>query len=103
MNSFSEDCQIVCRNSDGLELHATMAKLTRYAVIFEVYGPGSGLRVSEVLNEFQIILRKRVIYSGRATLRSMVATDQVEVCEATLTENFWTDIAFTPAQSASGA
>src|ERR1700761_6041203 len=103
MNSFSEDCQIVCRNSDGLELHATMAKLTRFAVVFEIYGPGSGLRVSEVLKEFQIILRKRVIYSGRATIRSLVATDQVEVCEASLNESFWLDLEMTAAQSMNGA
>ncbi|HEX3797675.1 MAG TPA: SAM-dependent methyltransferase [Verrucomicrobiae bacterium] len=103
MNSFSEDCQIVCRNSDGLELHASMAKLTRFAVVFEVYGPGSGLRVSEVLKEFQIILRKRVIYSGRATIRSLVATDQVEVCEASLSESFWLDLELTAAQSMNGA
>jgi extracellular factor (EF) 3-hydroxypalmitic acid methyl ester biosynthesis protein len=86
-----------------LELRAAMAKLTRFAVVFEVYGPGSGLRVSEVLKEFQITLRKRVIYSGRATIRSMVATDQMEVCEATLSESFWLDLELAPAQAKNGA
>jgi extracellular factor (EF) 3-hydroxypalmitic acid methyl ester biosynthesis protein len=102
MNNFSDECLIACRNSDGVELHATLAKLTRFSAVFEVYGPGSGLRVSEVLNEFQIILRKRVIYSGRVTVRSMVATDQMEICEATLSENFWLDLEFTAEQSKNG-
>jgi extracellular factor (EF) 3-hydroxypalmitic acid methyl ester biosynthesis protein len=102
MNDEVKDCLIVCQTSEGVDIHAVLTKLTRYFVVFEIYGPGSVLRASEVLNEFKIIIRNRTIYSGRATIRTLVNTGQIEVCEATLNESFWSDLEFTPAMTQNG-
>jgi hypothetical protein len=59
-----KDSLIVCRNSQGLEVRATPLRMTRHLVVFEVYNPYSILQLSEVLNEFQIIVNERLIYSG---------------------------------------
>src|SRR5205085_10592726 len=61
-----KDSLIICRNSQGLEVRATPLRMTRHLVVFEVYNPYSILQLSEVLNEFQIIVNERLIYSGRA-------------------------------------
>ncbi len=82
---------IVCRNSQGSEVRATPLRLTRHIVVFEVYNPYSILQLSEVLNEFQIILNERLIYSGRAVVSNLLNTGILLVCEATLDEA-WLDI-----------
>jgi extracellular factor (EF) 3-hydroxypalmitic acid methyl ester biosynthesis protein len=82
---------IVCRNSQGTEIRATPLRLTRYVVVFEVYNPYSILQLSEVLQEFQIIMNDRVVYSGRAVVSNLVNTGIVLVCEATLDES-WLDV-----------
>src|ERR1700722_13535289 len=102
MNNNHQESRIVCRTSDGVELSPTPVKLGRHSVIFEVYGPASGLRLSEVLSDFQIIIRKRTVYSGRATINSLVVTDATEVCEVTLAESAWTDLDFTPEMAMNG-
>src|SRR5205823_8968400 len=86
-----KDSLIVCRNSQGLEVRATPLRMTRHLVVFEVYNPYSILQLSEVLNEFQIIVNERLIYSGRAVVSNLVNTGILIVCEATLDEA-WLDI-----------
>jgi extracellular factor (EF) 3-hydroxypalmitic acid methyl ester biosynthesis protein len=86
-----KDSLIVCRNSQGMEVRATPLRMTRHLVVFEVYNPYSILQLSEVLNEFQIIVNERLIYSGRAVVSNLVNTGILIVCEATLDEA-WLDI-----------
>lgn len=90
------DSFILCRNSQGMEVRATLLRLTRYLAVFEVYNPYSILQLSEVLSEFRIVMNERLVYSGRAVVSSIVNTGIVLVCEATLDES-WLDVdVFTP-------
>ena len=44
--STGKDTFIICRNSQGTEFRATLLRLTRYTVVFEVYNPYSILQLS---------------------------------------------------------
>lgn len=74
-----------------MEVRATLHRLTRYLVVFEVYNPYSILQLSEVLSDFRIIMNDRLIYSGRAVVSNLVNTGILLVCEATLDEG-WQDV-----------
>lgn len=89
--SKGKDTFIVCRNSQGTEFRATLLRLTRYMVVFEVYNPYSILQLSEVLTDFKLIMNDRMIYSGRAVVSNLVNTGILLVCEATL-EDSWLDV-----------
>ena len=86
-----KDSLFLCRNSQGMEVRAIPLRMTRHLVVFEVYNPYSILQLSEVLNEFQIIVNERLIYSGRAVVSNLVNTGILLVCEATLDEA-WLDV-----------
>lgn len=88
--STAKDTFIVCRNSQGAEVRATLLRLTRFVVVFEVYNPYSILQLSEVLNSFKIIMNDRLVYSGRAVVSNILNTGIMLVCEATLEEG-WLD------------
>jgi extracellular factor (EF) 3-hydroxypalmitic acid methyl ester biosynthesis protein len=85
-NGELKDSLVVCQNSQGLEVRGTPVKLTRFAAVFEIYSPDSDLRLSEVLEDFKIVLQGKHIYSGRATISNLVNRGQVLVCEAALDE-----------------
>jgi extracellular factor (EF) 3-hydroxypalmitic acid methyl ester biosynthesis protein len=89
--STGKDTFIICRNSQGTEFRATLLRLTRYMVVFEVYNPYSILQLSEVLTDFRMIMNDRMIYSGRAIVSNLVNTGILLVCEATL-EDSWLDV-----------
>ena len=82
---------VLCRNSQGVEIQATLIHFTRYLAVFEIYTPSVVLRMSEVLSDFQIVLNDRPIYSGRAVVSNLVNAGSVLVCEANLEDN-WIDI-----------
>lgn len=84
---------IVCRNSQGVELRATLLRMTRYLVVFEVYNPYSILQLSEVLSDFKIFINDQVAYSGRAIVSNLVNTGILIICEAAL-EDSWLDVGF---------
>lgn len=86
-----EQSFIVCRNSQGMEVRASMLRLTRYLVVFEVYNPYSILQLSEVLTDFKIIMHDRLLYSGRAVISNLVNTGLMVICEAALDES-WLDV-----------
>src|ERR1044071_9427618 len=90
-SSGSRDSIIVCRSAQGFELRATPLRITRHVVAFEVYNPYSILQLSEVLQEFRIIVNERMIYAGRATVSNLVNTGVMLVCEATL-DDAWLDV-----------
>jgi extracellular factor (EF) 3-hydroxypalmitic acid methyl ester biosynthesis protein len=90
--SYAErDSIIVCQTSQGYSVRATPLRITRDVVAFEVYNPYSILQLSEVLKEFRIIVNDQLIYSGRATVSSLVNTGSMLVCEATLDED-WLEV-----------
>ncbi|KAB2654330.1 MAG: hypothetical protein DVB31_16895, partial [Verrucomicrobia bacterium] len=89
---FSErETYISCRNSQGGEIRATPVRLTRFAVVFEVYNPYSILQLSEVLSEFRITMGDRCVFAGRAVVSNLVNTGIMLLCEATLDES-WLDV-----------
>src|SRR6266581_7197396 len=88
-----KDSSVVFQTSAGLEIRATLLRLTRYLAVFEVYALGSNLRTSEILNEFRIIFNDRPIYSGRAVVKNLVDTGLMVLCEASL-EDCWIDLDF---------
>ncbi len=97
-NTTGKDTFIVCRNSQGMEFRATLLRLTRYMVVFEVYNPYSILQLSEVLTDFKLIMNDRIVYSGRAVVSNLLNTGIMLVCEATL-EDAWLDVdVFSPTQ-----
>lgn len=83
---------IICRNSQGTQVRATLMRMTRYLITFEVYNPYSILQLSEVLGEFEIFINSRRVYSGRATVSNMVNTGLVLVCEASVDDESWVDV-----------
>ncbi|PWU21905.1 MAG: SAM-dependent methyltransferase [Verrucomicrobia bacterium] len=97
-----KDSMVVCQTSQGVELRASLVRLTRFSVVFEVYNPASVLRLSEVLSEFRIIVQDRTLYSGRAVIRSLINSGLTLVCEVSLEEAAWMDVEFTPGKSSNG-
>ena len=85
------DSIIACRNSQGAQVRATPLRLTRHAVVFEVYNPYSIVQLSEVLSEFQIFIGDKLMYSGRAVVSNLLNTGILLVCEASLDEA-WLDV-----------
>jgi len=83
---------IICRNSQGAEVRGTLHRLTRYLGVFEVYNPYSIVQLSEVLNDFRIMMNERVVYSGRAVIANLVNTGIMLICEASLSDEGWIDI-----------
>ena len=86
------DSIVVCENSQGVSVRATLLRMTRFTASFEVYNPYSILQLSEVLSEFRIIVSGRILYSGRAIVSNMVNTGIVLVCETSLDEDSWLDV-----------
>jgi extracellular factor (EF) 3-hydroxypalmitic acid methyl ester biosynthesis protein len=85
------DSIILCSTSQGYTIRATPLRITRDVVVFEVYNPYSILQLSEVLLTFRIVVNDQLIYSGRATVSSLVNTGIMLVCEASLEEG-WSDM-----------
>lgn len=91
-NTLSEEREalLICETSQGLELRASLVRLTRHQVVFEVYHTQFALRTSEVLNNFKILLNDTPVFSGRAVIRSLINTGNILICEGELDEG-WMD------------
>ena len=85
------DAIVTGRTAQGTDLRATVTRLTRFSVIFEVYNPGTVLHVSEALGDFKILIQARVLYSGRAIIKNILDTGLLLICEASL-EDSWLDV-----------
>ncbi|MFO1475812.1 MAG: class I SAM-dependent methyltransferase [Verrucomicrobiota bacterium] len=94
----SKDSMVVGRSSQGVEIHATLLRLTRFLVAFEIYNPSLVLRSSEVLTDFKIIVNDRTVYSGRAVVSGLVNMGGVLVCEASLGDSWLGLEAFLPSR-----
>jgi extracellular factor (EF) 3-hydroxypalmitic acid methyl ester biosynthesis protein len=93
-NGELKDTLVIGQTSQGAELHATLVRLTRHVVVFEIYNPAVVLRTSEVISNFKVVVRDRAVYSGRAVVRSLVHAGLTAVCEVALNESGWMDVAF---------
>lgn len=80
------DNWFVSANLQGLETRGTLLRLDRYVVVFEVYQPLFPARVSEVLNEFRILVEGEPVYTGRAVISNLLFTGAAVAVEARLEE-----------------
>lgn len=85
---------VLCRNSAGLEVRGRLVTLTRFAVAFQIFSPESDLRVSEVLQDFQIIFHEHTIYAGKAVVSGLNSLGSAVVCTTMLEEASWKDWQF---------
>ena len=77
-------------------MRVTLLRVTRCSVVFEMYCDTAEVRLSEVLQDFKIVLADREVYAGKAVVCSLINTGPaVIVGEATLSESAWKDIGFT--------
>ena len=77
----TQDGIVVFKTGQGLEMQATLLKLTRFQTAFEVCGPAV-LRTSEVLQDFKIFVHERPVYCGRAVISGLVNTGTAAICQA---------------------
>src|ERR1035438_951822 len=98
-NGDIEDSLVVCQSNQGMEVRGSLLRLTRFAVVVEIYSPTVILRLSEVLSEFRIIVRDRTLYSGRAVIGNLINAGLTLVCEVALDEGSWTDVEIAPANA----
>jgi extracellular factor (EF) 3-hydroxypalmitic acid methyl ester biosynthesis protein len=82
---------VVCRNSQGSSVRATVLRMTRHTITFEVYNPYSILQNSEVLSDFKIFIGERLVYHGKAVVSGIVNTGLLLICEVGLSSS-WLDI-----------
>ena len=99
-NSAVKDNLVIGQSSQGVEIRASLLRLTRYIAVFEVYNPSLVLQVSEVLGEFKIVINERTIYAGRALVAGLVNAGTVTICEAKLDESGFMLASFAPGMEA---
>ncbi len=97
-----KDSLVICQTNQGVEIRASLLRLTRFAVVFEIYNAATVLRLSEVLSDFRIVVHDRTLYSGRAVIGGVVNAGVALVCEAALNEGSWVDVEFTPGDTRNG-
>ena len=88
----SKESQVIFQTHEGMELRGVPLRMTRHVVVFELYNPSALPRLSEALENFNIIFQERMIYTGRAVIRNVLDAGNKVVCEATLNEPDWTDV-----------
>src|SRR6266542_6513010 len=71
------------QSSQGNEIRATVLRLTRDLVVFEIYSPYL-LRLSEALTDFKILVGENAVFSGRAVVNNLLNTGTVVIVEASL-------------------
>lgn len=76
------------RNSQGEKSRGTLLKLTRGAVVFEVYNPYSIVQLSEVLQELTLWRRECIIYQGRAIVSNLVSTGLMLIVSVALIDEW---------------
>jgi extracellular factor (EF) 3-hydroxypalmitic acid methyl ester biosynthesis protein len=88
VNGESRAALVLGQTSQGAEIHASLSRLTRYTAVFEIYNPAIVLRTSEVLEKFKVLINETVVYSGRATVRSVINAGVTLLCEVSLGDSW---------------
>lgn len=83
---------VTFQTAEGADLQGALVRVTRYSAVFELYNPRLTPRLSEVIDDFVILLQGRTIYSGRAVMRNVMDADTKVICETTLDESHWKDL-----------
>ncbi len=75
---------VTFKTSLGLDVQANVVHLKPQAITFELHGPETVLRSSELLGEFKILADNTPIYTGRAVVSGMMNSGTGTLCEASL-------------------
>lgn len=86
------DSIVTFENCRGSKVSGTLIRLSRDAIVFEVYNPYSVVQSSEVLDNVRILRGDRAIYQGQAVVTSIVGTGLMLIVEASLV-GAWSDLA----------
>jgi extracellular factor (EF) 3-hydroxypalmitic acid methyl ester biosynthesis protein len=85
------DSVVFFRNSQGQEAQATLIRLTRSSVVFEVYNPYSIVQLSEMLSHMRIRRGERDVYTGKAVVTNLINTGMMLIVSASLIDP-WSDL-----------
>lgn len=83
-NAPTADNLVSFQTSQGHAARGHLVRLSRHGVAFEIQGGDVVMRTSEVLQEFKIHSRERLLYSGRAVVRELINSGTAVLCEANL-------------------
>jgi len=98
-----KDTQVTFRaGEEQVALHGVPVRMTRYAMVFELFNPMVTPRLSESLAEFKATLHDHTIYSGRAVVQNVVDAGAKCVCEVALDEAGWQEVAGKAAKMEAG-
>jgi extracellular factor (EF) 3-hydroxypalmitic acid methyl ester biosynthesis protein len=101
INPELKDSLAVFKTSQGIEIRATLLRLTLYGATFEIYSPDAVIRTSEVLEDFKVYINDKPVYSGRAVVRESVNMGTFLVCSVDV-DDFCFDAGFFAALSQKG-
>jgi extracellular factor (EF) 3-hydroxypalmitic acid methyl ester biosynthesis protein len=88
-NQELKESLVVFSTSQGMELRATLKRVSLHQVVLEVYNPAVVLQMSEVLSNFKIIINERTCYEGKGVVRNLIVAGSTVVCDVTLHDSAW--------------
>src|SRR6185312_4228111 len=77
------DSGIQFRNRPGVEVRGTLVRMTRDAIVFEIYSPFSAVEAGESLSNLSIFRGGQAIYNGGAVVSSVLSTGVRSIVTAT--------------------
>ncbi|HEY8751438.1 MAG TPA: class I SAM-dependent methyltransferase [Tepidisphaeraceae bacterium] len=77
------DSGVVFRNAGGVELRGTLVRITRDAIVFEVYSPYAVVEQGESLASLTLLRDGYRLYSGGAVVESVLSTGMMLIITAT--------------------
>ena len=77
---------ITFKNAQGVQVRATLLKLSKKSIVFEVYNPALIVQLSEVLEDLTLEWNENLVYKGKAVVSNLVNTGLMLVVSATLVE-----------------
>jgi extracellular factor (EF) 3-hydroxypalmitic acid methyl ester biosynthesis protein len=86
-NGESSDRWVVFDNGQGPEV-GKLLRAAQNVAVFEMYNPTAVLQVSEVFQDFQILMKSRTVYAGRAVVHHLINTGLGIVCEVSLDDTW---------------
>src|ERR1041385_8933156 len=88
INATATDAMVICDNSRGIEIRGTLLRLARHEASFEIYSASEIVQMSEVMANFRILVRDRMVYSGRAVATNVVNAGPVIICQVNLQDSW---------------
>ena len=79
---------VTFKTSLGFKGQANLVRLSPQSVTFEIYGPETTLRLSEMLSNFEIFSDTHPVYIGKALVTSVMSIGTTIICEAALSSPF---------------